>query len=273
MLFSRSMLLRLDLRGFPVSWLPRRFLILCLAAAGAGSLPAQVPELEPTGYVNDFTGVLSPGLVRQLDALGAELKQKTGAEVAVAVIDSLGDESLENFANILAERWGVGDEQDRGALLLFSIKDRLLRVEIGYGLEPIIPDGRAGDVREAMIPHLRDGDYDAAIATGMTMLAAMIAQDAGVQLTGYQPPPSSRRGRRSRRGGWWPLLLMFLFFLPRRRRRGGWRGGGITTALMLGGLGGMAMGGGGRGGYISGGGGFGGFGGGGFGGGGASGSW
>lgn len=273
MLSSRSMLLRLDLRGLSAPWLPRGLLILCLAAAGAGSLPAQVPELKPAGYVNDFTGVLSPGLVQRLEALGAELKQKTGAEVAVAVIDSLGDESLENFANILAERWGVGDEEDRGALLLLSIKDRQLRVEIGYGLEPIIPDGRAGEVREAMIPHLRSGDYDAAIATGMTMLAAMIAQDAGVRLTGYQAPPATRRGQRSRRGGWWPLLLMLLFFLPRRRRRGGWRGGGITTALMLGGLGGMAMGGGGRGGYISGGGGFGGFGGGGFGGGGASGSW
>ncbi|MDA1314897.1 MAG: TPM domain-containing protein [Acidobacteria bacterium] len=233
------------------------------------SLP-QALDLTPTGFINDYAGVLSARAKGGLESLAVELKQKTGAEVAVAIVPTIGDDTIENYANLLAEKWGVGDSEDRGALILIAVEDRKLRIEVGYGLEPIIPDGRAGEIRDAMTPHLRASDYDAATVVAVTQVAGIVAQAAGVTLTGQVEQPAQR----SRRGSWWPLLLMMLLFLlPRRRRRGGWGDGAVTTAWMLGGFGrgGFGGGSGGSGGSSSGG--FGGFGGGGFGGGGASGSW
>jgi len=242
------------------------FFLACVAAR------AQVPDLQPTGFINDYAGVMSPQMKQQLEGLATELQQKTDAEVAVAIVQTLDGESVENYANILGEKWGVGDQEDRGALLLLAIEERALRLEVGYGLEPIITDGRSGEILDQMTPHLRRGDYDNAIAVGVLGVAQIIAQDAGVTLSGA-PPPSAARGRRGSRGGWWPLLFILPFLLtPRRRRYGGWRGNALTTAWMLGSLGGLGRRGGlGGGGF--GGGGFGGFGGGGFGGGGASRSW
>lgn len=243
---------------------------LLLVCLGAVCL-AQAPNLTPTGFINDFAGVLSPQTKGALEALATELKQKTGAEVAVAIVPSLGDETIETYANLLGEKWGVGDAEDRGALIVLAIEDRQLRVEIGYGLEPIIPDGRAGEIRDGMTPHLRAGDYDSAVVVAVGQVAQIVAADAGVSLTGQVQTTSRGRGRR--RGSWWPLLLVaLLLFLPRRRRVGGWHDGAVTTAWMLGSMGRFSGGGGG--GFSGGGsGGFGGFGGGGFGGGGASGSW
>jgi uncharacterized protein len=248
-------------------------LLACLAA------PAQVPDLKPTGHVNDYAGVLSPQAKQQIESLAVELQQKTGAQVAVAIVQSLGDEPIENYANTLAQRWGVGDQQDRGALLLLATDDRKLRLEVGYGLEPIIPDGRAGEILDEVTAHLRRGDYDSAVAAGVIRVAQIVAQDAGVTLTGAAAPPLRQQRRRNSPSGWWPLLFILPFLLfPRRGRRGGWRGDAGTTAWMLGSLGGLGRRGGlgGRGfrdGGGFGGGGFGGFGGGGFGGGGASRSW
>ena len=240
-------------------------LLICLGAVCS----AQAPDLNPTGFINDFVGVLSPETNRGLEALATELKQKTGAEVAVAIVSSLEGETIETYANLLGEEWGVGDAEDRGALILLAIEDRQLRVEVGYGLEPIIPDGRAGEIRDGMTSHLRAGDYDSAVTLAVAQVAQIVAADAGVSLTGQVQTPQ-RRGRR--RGSWWPLLLvLLLLLLPRRRRVGGWHDGGVTTAWMLGSMGRFRGGGGGFGGGGSGG--FGGFGGGGFGGGGASGSW
>ena len=248
---------------------PCVFILALLLLVGLAA-HSQAPDLKPTGYVNDFAGVLNQQTKSQLEALALELKQKTGAEIAVAIVPSLEGDSVENYANLLAESCGVGDQQDRGALVLLAVDDRRLRIEIGYGLEPIIPDGRAGEIREMMTPALRAGDYNGAVAVAMVQLAQIVAQDAGVTLTGM-PQAAPRRARSSRRRSWWPLLFILpLLLMPRRRRMGGWHGGALTTAWMLGSLGGLGGGFGSRGGS---GGGFssGGFGG--FGGGGASGSW
>ena len=260
-------ILRVDLYKIAQPILLTLALILTLGAPLQGQ---QTPE--PKGYINDLTGVLSPQMKLKLESLALEVKQKTGAEIAVAIVSSIGDETVETYANQLAERWGVGDKEDRGALLLVSIDDRKLRLEVGYGLEPILPDGRAGAILDGMTPLLKQGRYDDAIARGVAETAQVIAADAGVQLTGVPEGVGRTRRRAPSIVSWlWPIILLVLALIPRRRRRGGWADNAVTTAWLLGGLGGRG-GGGGR--WDSGGGGgFGGFGGGGFGGGGASRGW
>ena len=242
-----------------------------LSALAVASLAGQEALPQPTGFINDYAGVLDERGSARLEGLAGELRAKTGAEVAVAVLESLGGESLEDYTNRVAEHWGVGDQADRGVLLLLAIQERLLRIEVGYGLEGIIPDGAAGEIRDSMTPYLRQGDYNAAVAVAVGSIAATIAADAGVTLSGAAARPA-RRQRQRGGGSWLPWLLLAPLLLVRRRTvGGGWHGGPLAAAWMIGG---MSRGSGG--GYAGGGlsdGGFGGFGGGGFGGGGASGSW
>ena len=247
-------------------------LLLALSLSGP-TAPAQVPQEKPLGYINDLAGVLSAGARQQLEALATELNEKTGAQMAVVTVKSLEGESLEIFVNDLATRWGIGDRQDRGILLFLAIEDRRSRIEVGYGLEPILTDGRSGDILRAMTPHLQSGNYDNAIALGMVSTAEIIAENAGVTLNVLSGGRPQNRTVTDSRGGLRRLLPMF-FLLPfllfsRRRGRYGRYGGG-WYGLPLYGAGMMGRG---LGGFSGGGGGFGGFGGGGFGGGGASGSW
>ncbi len=244
-------------------------LLACIPAAAQPDSPPAPEQLRARNFVNDYAGVLSPQTEAGLNALGRELQQKTGAEIAVAVVRGLGDETVEGYSLRLADEWGVGGEGDRGALLLVAVDDRRLRLEVGYGLEPILPDGRAGALLDQMTPFLRQGDYDGAVRVGFISVAQVVAADAGVELSGNLPAPSRRRSSRGL-GGWLPLIIILIILLGRGGRRGG--GGALTAAWMLG-----SMGRGGRfGGFdsgLGGGGGFGGFGGGGFGGGGASRGW
>ncbi len=243
-----------------------------LSALLVASLFGQQALPQPSGFVNDYAGVLDQRVRAGLEALAQELQAKTGAEVAVAVLQSLGGESLEDYANRVAEHWGVGDQADRGVLLLLAIEERRLRIEVGYGLEGVIPDGLAGQVRDGMTPYLRQGDYNGAVAVGVSAIATIVARDSGVALSGQPARSSSRQQRGRGPGGLLPLLIFAPLLLTRRRRvRGAWRGGPMTTAWMLAGM--SAGMGGGYAGRSLGGGGFGGFGGGGFGGGGASGGW
>ena len=179
--------------------------------------------------------------------------------------------------------WGIGNKAtNRGVLILLAVKDRRYRIEVGYGLEPVINDARAGDAGRAMVPLLRQGNESAAIETATWMLAKYIADDRGVTLSGQPPARIIQRTRShsSPIGFWGILFLIWIIFSIARAgsrfgggRRGG--GGGWWIGPMLGGMGGGFRGGGfgGSSGGFSGGGGFGGFGGGSSGGGGASGSW
>jgi uncharacterized protein len=232
-------------------------------------------DIHPSGYVTDFAGVIAPDTKARLEELCREVEEKTGAQIAVVTVHSLDGESVENYAVDLYKKLGVGSKGDnRGVLLLVAPDEHKYRIEVGYGLEPVINDARAGDAGRAMVPSLRQGNDSAAIETATWMLAKYIADDRGVTLSG-QPParPQRRQRERSSPIGLWAILFIIWIIIAIARAAGGRRGGGGGWWIgpMLGGMGGGWRGGGFGG--SSGGGGFGGFGGGSSGGGGASGSW
>jgi len=240
----------------------------------------QVAAQAKLGYVTDLAGVLSQPAKEQLTALCTEVQQKTQAQIAVVTIKSLGDQPIEDYSIDLATKLGVGPKSDRGILILFAVDDHKYRFEVGYGLEPILPDGKVGDFGREAVPYLRQGNYDAAIFLVTRRVADTIAADRGVTLSGAPPAPPRRQGGDNSGGIPVFFILLFIFFIfgairralspagSRYRRGGGWWIGPTIGGMMGGGFGGGGFGGGG-----GGGGGFGGFGGGGFGGGGASGSW
>jgi uncharacterized protein len=232
---------------------------------------------KPTNYVSDFAGVLSPETVTSLNALCRQVDLQAHAQIAVVTVKSLEGEPIENFATALEDKWKVGKKgTDRGLLLIFATGDRKYRIEVGYGLEGILPDGRVGDIGRQIVPYLRQNDYDAAVTEAVQQIAGVIAADAGVALnTGPRRAPLAARPQPQ------PLtlgqvvvlgliLLAVIFFLA---RFGGSGLLGFLIGMFMGGGGGGGWSGGGGGGGGGDGGGFGGFGGGSSGGGGASGSW
>src|SRR6266436_7781439 len=250
------------LRSFTLSPIVVLFLLAAFSAR------AENPKnIRPAGYVTDLAGVIASDTKARLEALCLEVQTKTGAQIAVVTVRSLDGQSVEDYAVDLYKQLGVGSKRDnRGVLLLVAPDEHKYRVEVGYGLEPVINDARAGDAGRAMVPLLRGGNYSAAIETATWMLAKDIANDRGVTLSGQPParPVRKEQGHSSPIGLWGILFSIWIIFSIARAgqraaggRRGG--GGGWWIGPMLGGMGGGWRGGG--------------FGGGSSGGGGASGSW
>jgi uncharacterized protein len=255
--------------------------LLCVAAAAA--LATDFAALKPQGYVSDFAHVISPESRAQLEQYCAALEKSTGVQLALVTVPSLEGQPVEDVANDMFRKWGVGKKgQDNGALLLLSIRDRRSRLEVGYGLEPIITDGDAGSLLRSMRPYLRAERYGDAMLVAANQLGSEIASAKGVTI--QAPAPSQPRRERGIPTGALSFIVMFIIFAVlssalgsgRRGPRGGGTGGIlpwlILGGMMRGGRGGFGGSGGGFGGFDSGGG-FGGFGGGDSGGGGASSSW
>lgn len=237
-----------------------------------------VSQLHPTNYVNDFAQVLSTQTEEELNSIGAQLDHKAKAQLAVVTINTTDGKDVFDYAVELYQAWGVGSKStNRGVLILYAVKDRKYWTTVGYGLEPILPDGRVGGFGREAVPFLKQGDYDHAIALVTKRVAKVIADDAGIELTGLRAPPQASPLPKVS-----PGVLVFLFILliivlatPLRKVlfwwllfSGGprWGGGSGSRGWGSGGWSGGGFGGGG-------GGGFGGFGGGSTGGGGAGGGW
>jgi uncharacterized protein len=241
-----------------------------------------IKGIHPSGYVTDLAGAISGDAKARMEALGKELQDKTGAQMAIVTVKSLEGESVEDYAVDLFKQLGVGSKKDSdGFLLLVSPNERKYRIEVGYGLEPVINDARAGDAGRAMVPFLRQNDYSQAIETGAWQLAKYVADSKGVTLTAapVQRPVADERDEHSGAGALVAVGIIVLFIVLMSLGGSG-RGGGsgwlwFILGMMMNSSGGGSRGGWGGGGFggSSGGGGFGGFGGGSSGGGGASGSW
>ncbi|OLC81282.1 MAG: hypothetical protein AUH72_09905, partial [Acidobacteria bacterium 13_1_40CM_4_65_8] len=246
-----------------------------------------LPEL--TGPVNDFAHVIDAESAAAIESMSRALKEKTGDVVVVATVPTYEPYAdIREYAVKLFENngKGIGEKgQDNGVLIVLALKERKVKIEVGYGLEQWITDGFAGETsREYMAPQFREGRYGAGLLAGVERIVGRIAQGRGVTLEGVRVPATANR---SRDGGGTPIsfgVILFVFFLilivsrigggPGGRRRRFWGGGpwsGWSSGVgpFGGGWGGGGFSGGG-GGF---GGGFGGFGGGRSGGGGGGASW
>jgi uncharacterized protein len=235
---------------------------------------ADEPFPPPRGLINDFADIIPTPYEEQMNSIAHEVLQKADATLTVVTVKDLGGSDIDEFTNRLYERWGVGKKgEDRGAMILVALKERKIRIEIGYGLEGIIPDGLAGQIRDqVIIPYLKKDEFGPGIRNGLSALAGIIAKDRGLELAG-KPATTQEVASKQNRATYGILPFLFLLFVFFLLFRSGRLGIGTFLLLMLlgGGRGGF-RGGGSASGFGGFGGGFGGFGGGMSGGGGASGS-
>lgn len=253
-------------------------LALALLAAPAFAAP-KFPTL--TGRVVDGANMLSPTVETNLTGRLAALESQTGRQLVVVTVPSLQGYEIEEFGYQLGRQWGIGEAKaDNGVLFIVAPNERKVRIEVGYGLEPILTDALSSIILQtAVIPRFKAGDMEGGVVAGADAIADQLALPAAEA----QARAQAAVARQQDRGEHGPglsgvIVLIVIFFLfsaiggGRRRRRGM---GGVLPGIILGSI--LSGGGRGGGGFGGGGGGFGGGGfsggGGSFGGGGSSGSW
>lgn len=254
----------------------RRALFILASFASLLLLGFTLPD-APVGRVNDFADILSPQTEQTLEELLARYEAATTNQLVVVTVPSLGGESIERYSIRLAEKWKIGQkEKDNGIILLVAPQERRVRIEVGYGLEPVLTDATSAlIIQRTILPAFKRGDYDAGVQMGVEQLiAASTDEETLTRIFSDHRPlvPSPSDSELEGPALWGVLLFLGMVFLilfldhrrtahtiGRRRRRTvyWWFGGGS---------GGGFWGTGGGGGGFSGGGG-------GFGGGGASGGW
>lgn len=172
-------------RRLQLSSIHRKTAVLVMIVVFLTIMASPVAAAYPkaTGNVNDYAGVLTGTDKANLNALVDAVLGQTGTTFAVAIVEDHGDESLEMYAVHLYEKWGLGEKgKDKGLLIVVSMKEHDLRAEVGYGLEPVITDARAGEFLDKMTPYFRNGEYGKGLYAGLLHAAQYIAKDAGVTL-------------------------------------------------------------------------------------------
>ena len=162
-------------------------MLIVQASRDAGAVTpwdALIEKLKPQGFVNDFASVLSPQQRDALEQRVRALQTKTGVELAVVTLQSLEGGQIDDFTNKLFARWGIGQKgKNNGVMLLAAMSDRKMRIEVGYGLEPVLPDILAGRIiDEDLRPQFKQGRY----ADGLDQAVQRIA---GIIERGEPPSP------------------------------------------------------------------------------------
>lgn len=226
-------------------------------AQAAVSVPSPPPEL----YVLDQAGVMNSDTKTMIISTSQELQRQTKAQVAVVTLKTLNGQPIEDVSLAIARQWQLGDKQlNNGVLILVVPSERQSRIEVGYGLEGALPDGKTGRIQDTyMLPAFQQGNYDLGLANGYKAVVNEVAIEYGVTINisgGNQPVPVTSPGGEV--GLWqvilWILIIIFLIWLDQRFLngfllgfilgqifRGGGRGGGFGG----GGFGGGSTGGGG----------------------------
>lgn len=246
--------------------------LFCIFFFSGSSISAEISFPEPRGLVNDFADVIPQPEEQEILAVTSELMEKTGIPIVVVTMPDVGGEEYNDYANQLYEAWGIGKKgEDKGVLIFVTIKERKMRIETGYGVEGILPDGLAGEIRDSyMLPYLKQDRFGEGILNGTMAVAMIIAKASGVELTGYTQV-NRPQTRINSRFYLLPIIIIILFLIMGGRGRGGlwlllpllmgssgYRGSNRYRNSGFGGFGGGGGGFGGFGGGMSGGGGAGG---------------
>lgn len=183
-------------------------LVALVALALSATLTAQSFP-KPNGYINDFADILDDNVEQELNTLVHDIETRTTAEIAVATVRSLDGMSVEEYANRMFKQWGIGKKGlDNGILVLVAPNERKMRIEVGYGLEPILPDGLAGEIiNTQMTPRFKNGDYAGGIRGGIRQIANIL------RVKHVVTPAERARIAKAQQGPTWVLVPFMAMFV------------------------------------------------------------
>ena len=177
------------------------FLLLVFQAGLSAAYP------KARGYVNDFAGILDGSAIVTLESELRATEQQTSGEIVLATVPSLDGMTVEEYANGLFTEWKIGKRgKDNGVLILVAPAERRVRIEVGYGLEPVLPDGLAGEIiRTEFLPAFRKGDFANGIVAGVGRVVEVVERD--------HPLTPDERRRLTAPAGAQPPWLVIVGFL------------------------------------------------------------
>lgn len=163
------------------------FLIALVLAPG--SLALTVPKATADFYVDDFAGVLSTDTKQLIMNSSVDLQSKTSAQIVVVTVQSLEGNVLEEYTLNILRSWGIGDKtKNNGVLIFLSLSERKSRIEVGYGLEGALPDGKVGRIQDDyMLSYYKTGDYDTGIKNGYLAVLGEVLKEYNVTLSSNTP--------------------------------------------------------------------------------------
>jgi len=178
-------------------------LVLLLIVSGSSAFALDVPPLK--GRVNDYARLLSPEAAARLELKLAAFEQEHATQIVLLTIPSLEGDVIEGFSIRVAEQWQIGQKgKDSGVILILAKAERKVRIEVGMGLQGVLPDITAGQIiRNQMGPHFKRNDFDQGVEAG---IEAIMAATRGEFTAAPQEPRS-----RGHRGGVQTLLTFLLF--------------------------------------------------------------
>ncbi len=145
------------------------------------------PEPTSSFFVNDFADVIDADVEEELMQIGSSLYNQTTAQVVVVTVDSLNDYEVGEYALQLGREWGIGsEERDNGVVLLMSVGDREITIQVGYGLEGCLPDGKTGRILDNYaIPYLSQDDFSTGLAETYKAIVSVVCTEYDIELSDY----------------------------------------------------------------------------------------
>ncbi len=159
---------------------------------------AEIPP-KPTNsiYVQDYAHVLSDQTKQKINRMGDALQRQTKAQIVVVTTKTLQEMPIEAYSLEILRQWGVGDRTlNNGVVMLVAVDDKKSRLEIGYGLEGALPDGKTGEIQDTyMLPYFKAGDYESGIVNGYFALTNIVADEYGVKVAEQAKPEKAPEPR------------------------------------------------------------------------------
>lgn len=165
--------------------------VLLILSLSVSAFAAKYPTPTQKFFVNDFADCISDADEQKMQSMAEELYEKSGAQVVCVTVDSLDGEEVRDYALGLGREWGIGSKNDNnGVLLLLAVDDRQIDIEVGYGLEGALPDGKTGRILDNYaIPYLKSDDFSTGLCEAFSALIGETATEYGVEINGSSLAP------------------------------------------------------------------------------------
>lgn len=196
-------------------------IVLCLVLfAGMTVSAASLPQATDRFFVNDFANLMDAETEEAIYLAGRELYEKTGAQIVAVTVESIGDNEIRDYAYKLATAWQIGDEEkDNGVLLILALEERQIDIEVGYGLEGALTDGKCGRILDNYaMEYLQEGDYAAGIAAAYDALINEAYIEYGLEPDENYVPVDEEEGEGL--DGFAVMLVLFLLLIVLTHFRG-----------------------------------------------------
>ena len=165
-------------------------LILSLSASAFAAKNTPYPPPTQSFFVNDFADCINETDEQKMQSMAEELYKKTGAQVVCVTVNSLDGKEVRDYALGLGREWGIGSKNNDGVLLLLSVEERQIDIEVGYGLEGALPDGKTGRILDNYaIPYLKSDDFSTGLREAFSALIGETATEYGVEIDGSSLAP------------------------------------------------------------------------------------